>query len=80
MWAAWGVVQAKIPTGEGKEGEGHPDERGAKNEEGEFDYLGYAQERALFFWGDMISLGVMTEEEVRGAFANSGWERVKRVE
>ena len=28
----------------------------ASGEEDEFDYLGYAQQRALFFWGDMVSL------------------------
>ena len=84
MWAAWGVVQAKIPTGKGKEGEGHTDERGASTGEdgdGEFDYLGYAQERALLFWGDIISLGVMNEGEVKRCFeGGDGWDRVKRVE
>jgi len=84
MWATWGVVQTKIPPGEGKEGEGRTDERGASTGEdgdGEFDYLGYAQERALLFWGDMICLGVMKEEEVKRCFeGGSGWERVKRVE
>ena len=83
MWASWGVVQAKIPW-KGKEGEGSTDEQGASASEGEdneFDYLGYAQERALLFWGDMISLGVMKEEEVKRCFeGGDGWEKVKRVE
>lgn len=40
-----------------------------ENEEGgegedEFDYLGYAQQRALLFWGDILTLGIMTPEEV----------------
>jgi len=39
---------------DGEEGEG----------EDEFDYLGYAQQRALLFWGDMLALGIMTPEEV----------------
>ena len=34
------------------------------NEEGEFDYLGYAQERAMFFWGDILQLGIVKEEDL----------------
>ncbi|KAI9675646.1 MAG: hypothetical protein M1817_001013 [Caeruleum heppii] len=34
------------------------------NDEDEFDYLGYAQERALFFWGDMLSLGLIAKEDL----------------
>lgn len=30
----------------------------------EFDYLGYAQERALFFWADILSLGLIKEDEI----------------
>jgi choline kinase len=33
-------------------------------EDEEFDYLGYAQHRALFFWGDMLQLGLIKEEDV----------------
>ena len=33
-------------------------------EEGEFDYLGYAQERAMFFWGDILQLGIVKEEDL----------------
>ncbi|KAJ4360505.1 uncharacterized protein N0V89_001070 [Didymosphaeria variabile] len=33
-------------------------------EEEEFDYLGYTQERALFFWGDAIKLGIVKAEEL----------------
>lgn len=33
-------------------------------EEDEFDYLGYAQDRALFFWGDVINLGILKKEEL----------------
>ncbi|CUS08930.1 unnamed protein product [Tuber aestivum] len=48
---------------------GDPDnvrpEDGKGGEDGnEFDYLGYAQQRALLFWGDMLALGIMTPEEV----------------
>lgn len=34
-----------------------------ENEEG-FDYLGYAQERALFFWGDVLQFGIVKKEEL----------------
>jgi choline kinase len=30
----------------------------------EFDYLGYAQERAMFFWGDVVALGLVKREEL----------------
>jgi len=30
----------------------------------EFDYLGYAQHRAMFFWGDMLQLGLVKEQDV----------------
>lgn len=33
-------------------------------QEAEFDYLAYAQERALFFWGDVVSLGLVKREEL----------------
>jgi choline kinase len=29
----------------------------------EFDYLAYAQDRAFFFWADMLSLGLVREED-----------------
>jgi choline kinase len=35
-----------------------------QSEEEEFDYLGYAQERAMFFWGDAIKLGIIKAEEL----------------
>jgi choline kinase len=39
-------------------------EEGEHEEDEEFDYLGYAQHRALFFWGDMLQLGLIKEEDV----------------
>ena len=30
----------------------------------EFDYLGYAQERAMFFWGDVVSMGLVRKEDL----------------
>ena len=47
--------------------EKRPEEAGEEDdEEGEeeFDYLGYAQERAMFFWGDMLQLGLAKPEEL----------------
>ena len=45
------------------------DEDDAEHEE-EFDYLTYAQDRAMFFWGDCLQLGLVKEgelpEKVRG--------------
>lgn len=32
--------------------------------EDEFDYLAYARERALFFWGDCVELGLIKEDEL----------------
>ena len=58
--------------GDSTEGEGE----GEGDEDEEFDYLAYAQQRALFFWGDVLQLGLVSLEElpkeVRG--------RVKLVE
>ena len=35
------------------------------NEEAEdFDYLGYAHERAMFFWGDVLQLGIVKKEDL----------------
>ncbi|KAL9040465.1 MAG: hypothetical protein Q9214_004476, partial [Letrouitia sp. 1 TL-2023] len=33
-------------------------------EEEAFDYLGYAQERAMFFWGDVLQMGIVREDEL----------------
>ena len=33
-------------------------------EEEEFDYLAYAQERAMFFWGDVLQLGIVKREDL----------------
>lgn len=77
QWVSWGIIQAKIPgfhisdapadgtTADvtGKEMEnGHVEEEEVDADA--FDYLGYAQERALFFWGDCISMGLIGVEEL----------------
>jgi choline kinase len=35
-----------------------------EEEKEEFDYLAYAQDRAMFFWGDMVDLGLVRKEEL----------------
>ncbi|KAI9795524.1 MAG: hypothetical protein M1833_006995 [Piccolia ochrophora] len=34
------------------------------DDEGDFDYLGYAQERAMLFWGDIVSLGIVSRNDL----------------
>ncbi len=31
---------------------------------GEFDYLGYAQERAMLFWGDVLKFGIVSKSDL----------------
>lgn len=45
-------------------------------EEEEFDYLGYSQDRAMFFWGDVLQLGIVKKEDFSAEFL----EKVKVVE
>ena len=40
-------------------------------EEDEFDYLGYAQDRALFFWGDVVNLGIVKKEDLPRSLVDS---------
>lgn len=47
-----------------------------EEEEDEFDYLAYAQERAMFFWGDVVGLGIVKKEELPEGL----WERCKVVD
>ncbi|KAI1825807.1 kinase-like protein [Xylaria intraflava] len=73
MWIAWGIMQAKIPGFDlGASSEGIQDARPnvvgpSEEDEGDpnaFDYLGYAQERAMFFWGDCVTLGLVKLEDL----------------
>ncbi|RDA95376.1 hypothetical protein CP533_3501 [Ophiocordyceps camponoti-saundersi (nom. inval.)] len=67
QWVAWGIVQAAVP-GLGPDNEPLPEEeaRAAEREAAveEFDYLRYAQDRALFFWGDVVRMGLVRAEEL----------------
>ncbi|GME25055.1 Choline/ethanolamine kinase [Neofusicoccum parvum] len=48
----------------------------ADPDEEEFDYLGYANDRAMFFWGDAVRLGIVKAEEL----PEDVRERIKIVE
>ncbi|KAK1780521.1 kinase-like domain-containing protein [Copromyces sp. CBS 386.78] len=72
QWIVWGIIQAKIPglTNEANDvvtapnGSVPDEELEAEEEADSFDYLGYSQERAFFFWADCVRLGLVTEEEL----------------
>lgn len=51
-------------------------EEDTHDEEEEFDYLGYAHERALLFWGDVLQLGIVKREDLPKELL----EKVKIVE
>ncbi|KAI1311192.1 kinase-like domain-containing protein [Xylaria venustula] len=74
QWIAWGIMQAKIP---GLKPEGNTEgasEASEEEEEGDphgFDYLGYAQDRAMFFWGDCVALGLVKLEDLPDTVRNN---------
>lgn len=55
--------------------DGSTAQTGSSEEEG-FDYLSYAHDRALFFWGDVVQMGLVKLEELPEGLR----ERVKMVE
>ena len=56
---------AQGDRGKGPEGREDMTDDGLEEEgEEEFDYLGYAQERAMFFWGDILQLGIVKREDL----------------
>lgn len=46
------------------------------DDDGEFDYLAYAQDRAIFFWSDALQLGIVKREDLPTALL----ERIKIME
>jgi choline kinase len=72
QWVAWGIVQAKVPELEAvkgaaeQAGEHDLGETAGDNtaEADEFDYLSYAQDRAMFFLGDCVLLGFVDKAEL----------------
>ncbi|KAH7037462.1 kinase-like domain-containing protein [Microdochium trichocladiopsis] len=53
---------------------GVPEDEEVEAEE-EFDYLAYTHERALFFWGDCVEMGLVKEEELPASLV----ARLKRI-
>ncbi|KAI2470118.1 kinase-like protein [Annulohypoxylon bovei var. microspora] len=68
QWVAWGVMQANVPGLEEDTGIVGDSVQPGEEEEGnaaeEFDYLAYAQERAFFFLGDCVKMGLLSKEEL----------------
>ncbi|KAL4909903.1 hypothetical protein BDW74DRAFT_45457 [Aspergillus multicolor] len=70
QWVAWGIVQAKVPGMENDEDStATPPVDGDVDESDEFDYLAYAQDRAFFFWADLVALGFVQKEQLPGHLA-----------
>jgi choline kinase len=57
-------AKADRPEGRLQEEAHHEGSNEDGDDEEEFDYLTYAQDRALFFWGDCIQFGLVKEEEL----------------
>ncbi|KAL8936243.1 MAG: hypothetical protein Q9211_004273 [Gyalolechia sp. 1 TL-2023] len=69
---------AMQPTAEDQKDRRQEDSQGAEDDEDgeeEFDYLSYARERAMFFWGDLLQMGLVKGEELPEALR----KRVKVV-
>jgi choline kinase len=49
------------PEGRAQEEAHH---EGDEEQDDEFDYLAYAQERAMFFWGDCLQMGLVKDEDM----------------
>ncbi|PQE21325.1 Choline kinase protein [Rutstroemia sp. NJR-2017a WRK4] len=68
--------EMKSPVVLEKSGQDIKTEEVVEEEEDEFDYLGYAQSRAMFFWGDVVGLGLVKKEELPEGLV----ERIKMVD
>ncbi|KJZ69355.1 hypothetical protein HIM_11256 [Hirsutella minnesotensis 3608] len=73
FWVAWGIIQATVPGLDANK-EPLPEAEALKAElevgVGEFDYLSYAQDRALFFWGDIVQMGLVRREDLPEGLRN----------
>lgn len=56
--------EAKLDRPEGHEQEQEHHQGVAAEDDEEFDYLAYAQERAMFFWGDCVQMGIVEESDL----------------
>lgn len=59
-----GEVDGSAHTKDESKGEHKEENGGEEEEEEEFDYITYAQERAMFFWGDCVDLGLVKKEDL----------------
>lgn len=67
VWCAWGIVQAKAES----EGEIDPED---------FDYIGYAKQRAALFWGDCHQLGIIGDDKLKDkAIKYSGPKEFRKI-
>jgi choline kinase len=62
-------LESRMDRPEGREieeshREGDEETGDAEGESEEFDYLAYAQDRAMFFWGDCLQLGLIKREDL----------------
>ncbi|CAP94133.1 Pc16g14630 [Penicillium rubens Wisconsin 54-1255] len=51
-------------NGNGDDTKTPPVDAEIEEDEGDFDYLAYAQDRVMFFWGDLLSLNLIKPEEL----------------
>lgn len=58
------------------EGKRDVEEEEGNEDDGEFDYLAYAQDRTIFFWGDALQFGIVKREDLPSALL----QRIKIVE
>lgn len=52
-----------LPDVQSENDEPHPPHEHETDDQ-EFDYLAYARDRAMFFWGDMLELGLVKEADL----------------
>lgn len=51
-------------NGNGDDTKTPPVDAEIEEDDGDFDYLAYAQDRVMFFWGDLLSLNLIKPEEL----------------
>lgn len=47
-----------------------------EEEEEDFDYLAYSQDRAMLFWGDVLQLGIVKQEQLPATLL----DKIKQVQ
>lgn len=69
---------AERPTVETSAGasQEYENEAEEEEEEEEFDYLAYSHDRAMLFWGDVLQLGIVKQEQLPGTLL----DKIKRVQ